>query len=93
VNLAEKLGRIGEYEEAEIQLERGMALANEIGHRWTLADAQRTLARMRLAQGFTDEARAHAQEAHRLFLEIGDEVSARDALELVENGEGRFDQM
>jgi adenylate cyclase len=82
INLAEKLLRADRLDEALACVDRGLALASSIGSSWTIADAHRTLAGIRLRQGLPAEAAARAQEAASLFEEIGDAANAAGALDL-----------
>ncbi|MGH6962733.1 MAG: tetratricopeptide repeat protein, partial [Dongiaceae bacterium] len=78
-NLAEALLKAGDVTEAAAWCERALQHAGAIGHRPTIADATRTRAQIALAQGRPDEAAAAADEAARIYDEMGVEVDAADA--------------
>jgi adenylate cyclase len=81
-NLADALSRLGEPEEAELWADRAIALASETGNGFVLADATRTKARLLADAGDATAAQRAVEHAADLFLSIGDEADAVDALEL-----------
>jgi transcriptional regulator with GAF, ATPase, and Fis domain/Tfp pilus assembly protein PilF len=62
----------GELEEARNYLERAVALAQESGNKWHVAQTLRTIARCYIATGEPDLALSHAQQAIDTAQQIGD---------------------
>jgi len=79
VNLAEKLMLLDDTEPALEHALRGLRLADSISATWTAADAHRTVAKIHLAAGRTDQASGPADRARELFEQVGDEQSAEEA--------------
>src|SRR5262249_2144061 len=82
-NLAEKLLAAGDLDGAIDEASRALALAEEIGHTPTVADVQRTRARILLRQGRDAEAAVRAEAAAQAFRAMGAEAEAEDALNVV----------
>ncbi|HVL89361.1 MAG TPA: adenylate/guanylate cyclase domain-containing protein [Actinomycetota bacterium] len=78
-NLAEKLLRAGDLGEAERWCERALEHARGIGHTPTIADATRTRALIALQRGDHAEARAAAEEAARVYEQMGVPAEAAEA--------------
>jgi adenylate cyclase len=87
-NLAEKLAAAGELDEALRYAELARAVATEIGHARTVADVQRTMARILLRQGRPAEAAQRAEAAAEAFHAMGAEAEAEDALAVAESARG-----
>lgn len=70
-NLAEKLARAGEYEEAGRYCKKALDLALSIGHPLAVADTFSTMATIYLGQGKFTEAAVQAETSANRFLEAG----------------------
>jgi tetratricopeptide (TPR) repeat protein len=62
----------GDYAEARRLQEQSLALREEVGDRWNLANAQNNLGNIARLQNDHAEARARLEEALRIQLEVGD---------------------
>jgi adenylate cyclase len=82
-NLAYKLFRAGDLDEAERWCHRSIALAESTADTWTVPDARMTLARVAAARGDRAAAVALAEEAARGFDEIGSHADAAEAREII----------
>ena len=82
VNLASTLARGGRLREALAASERALEAARRLGDRFYIADSYVTQATVHLAQGDPGTAAPLAEEAARLFEQIGAGPPARDALAL-----------
>jgi tetratricopeptide (TPR) repeat protein len=76
------LANRGDYDEAKHFCERAIELSRAIGHLLVTADTMDTMAFIRLRQGSADEAATQAEEAARLFLELGASQKAAQSLDL-----------
>ena len=84
-NLAWLLANKGDYDEAEHNCALAIHLAEAISHRLVVAETTDTLAFIGLRRGNPGEAAARAEEAARLFLELGASPKAAQSLELAAN--------
>jgi adenylate cyclase len=81
-NLADKLARARQYDEAEEHCAKALELARAIGHSGTVAAVTDTMAMIELGRGNYAEAGIRADEAVALFLENGVLPGAAESLEL-----------
>ena len=79
-NLASALARAGRFDEAMASSERTLELARRLDDRFAVADSYLTQATVHLARGEPATATPLAEEAARLFDELGAHLQARDAL-------------
>ncbi len=80
-NLADKLLEIGEIAEALGYCDRALELARAIGNAYTVADATQTRAAIQLEQGDAVAAGSTAEEAGKLFIDMGALPAATQSLE------------
>ncbi len=80
-NLAWELANNGDYERAEDYCLKAIELSRSIGHLLVTAETTDTMALIRLRRGQADEAGVEAEEAARLFLELGALPKAAQALD------------
>ena len=80
-NLASHLMMHGDYAEALRYAETALKVAEEIGHVYTVADVYQTIASVHLGQGgdFRQSA-SRAEQAAKLFIELGARPQAAEAL-------------
>jgi tetratricopeptide (TPR) repeat protein len=76
------LANRGDYDEAERYCEKAIELSRSIGHLLVTAETTDTMAFIRLRKGSADEAAVRAEEAARLFLELGASPKAAQSLDL-----------
>jgi class 3 adenylate cyclase/tetratricopeptide (TPR) repeat protein len=81
-NLAWALSEAGEYEEALTYCQKALDLARSIGHSLVVADVNDTMGSVKLGQGDYSAAGEWAEEAARLYLEIGAAPQAAQSFEL-----------
>ena len=81
-NLAEKLVRAGQLEEAERANERARQVAVAIGHAGIVAQTVQTLAEIRLAQERYEESARLAEEGYGLYQDADEIPPALECLEL-----------
>ena len=81
-NLAWVLANKGDYDDAERYCALAIEVAEAIGHRLVVAETTDTMAFIGLRRGTPGEAAARAEEAARLFLELGASPKAAQSLEL-----------
>lgn len=81
-NLAWVLANKGDYDEAERTCATAIEVAEAIGHRLVTAETTDTLAFVSLRRGDFADAVARAEEAARLFLELGASPKAAQSLEV-----------
>jgi adenylate cyclase len=81
-NLAWALSQAGEFEEALTYCQKALDLARSIGHSLVVADVTDTMASVKLGQGDYPAAGEWAENAARLYLEIGAVPQAAESLEL-----------
>ena len=81
-NLAWALSEAGEYEEALTNCEKALDLARSIGHSLVVADVTDTMGVVKLGQGDYPAAGEWAENAARLYLELGAAPQAAGSFEL-----------
>lgn len=81
-NLAWALSEAEEYEEALTYCQKALDLARSIGHSLVVADVTDTMASVKLGQGDYPAAGEWAENAARLYLEIGAAPQASESFEL-----------
>jgi tetratricopeptide (TPR) repeat protein len=81
-NLAWALSETGEFEEALTYCQKALDLARSIGHSLVVADVTDTMGSVKLGQGDYPAAGEWAENAARLYLEIGAVPQAAESLEL-----------
>ncbi len=81
-NLGWLLLEAGRLSEAHDACDRARELAQRVGHAVTLAEVAHTVAAIKAAQGEFDTAAASAEDAARLFAEIGSKNQAVEAFEM-----------
>ena len=81
-NLAWALSEAEEYEEALKYCQKALDLARSIGHPLVVADVTDTMASVKLGQGDYPAAGEWAENAARLYLEIGAAPQASESFEL-----------
>jgi adenylate cyclase len=81
-NLAWVLANRGDYEAAEQYCAKAIELSRSIGHLLVTAETTDTMAFIRLRQGAAEDAAKQAEEAARLFVELGAAPKAAQSLDL-----------
>ena len=76
------LANRGEYDDAERYCEQAIELSRSIGHLLVTAETTDTMAFIHLRRGSAGEAAVRAEEAARLFLELGAPPKAAQSLDL-----------
>jgi adenylate cyclase len=81
-NLADKLARVGNLDEALTWCDKALDLARSIGHPLSIADVYDTMAYIHLQRGDLADAAARSEEAASLYLEMGAAPQAANSLEM-----------